>query len=101
MDQQELDEAVATLKEKGVTKPCPRCSLSNFSIIGESEITVVKQSQPGLLGLAAIANTVQITMPIVIIACDNCGYVFQHAKASLVTPKNALAHHLGLLGRRK
>jgi len=100
MDQKELDEVVATLKEKGVTKPCPRCALSNFSIIGESEITVKKQSPSGrgLLGLAAIANTIQITMPVVIITCDNCGYVSQHAKASLIKTKNELA---GLLGRMR
>jgi len=99
MDQSQLNEAATTLSEKGATKPCPRCGTNNFSIVGETEISV-KQAPPrrGLLGgLAAIGHNIKITMPIIIITCDNCGYVSQHAKASLVKEKEELG--LGLLGR--
>lgn len=104
MDQFQLDEVVRTLREKGALKPCPRCAANNFSIIGESELTVTKQGPQsgGLLGgLASLGgHMMQITMPTVIITCDNCGYVSQHAKASLVKEKSQPVG-LGLLGRNR
>ncbi|MBI5557499.1 MAG: hypothetical protein HY885_07665 [Deltaproteobacteria bacterium] len=102
MDQYQLDEVARNLKAKGALKPCPRCDSSNFSIIGESEIVVEKlppKTPGGLLGgLYALGVTTKTTMPIVVIACDNCGYISQHAKAALVTSHPA---GLGLLGRSR
>ena len=40
MDQSELNEVISSLREKQVTKPCPRCGSSNFSVVGETEIRV-------------------------------------------------------------
>lgn len=101
MDQFQIDEIVNTLRARGALKPCPRCDFSNFSIIGESEISVKKPTPPhgGLLGgLAALGHTVQITLPTIVITCDNCGYVSQHAKASLIT-EQSMPVGLGLLRR--
>lgn len=103
MNAHTLNEIVAALNRKNVSQPCPRCASKNFSVVGESEISVVQPPQQaiptkGLLGLAGMAYPpTRTTMPTVIITCDNCGYISQHAKAALglFSPPPAL----GMLGR--
>ena len=80
MDQRRIDKIVAALNRKGVNQPCPRCSTNNFSVIGESEILIDQSSRPkGLLAY----GLPEITMPTVIVTCDNCGYISQHAQVAL------------------
>ena len=98
MDRNQINEVIAALNRKRVTQPCPRCSSSNFSVVGESEISVVQPPPPpqGLLGLMGSSLPTKTTMPVIIVTCDNCGYVSQHALAALdlFSP----ARH-GLIGR--
>lgn len=68
----------AKLKEKGVNLPCPRCNKSQFSIIGETAINI---SSP--IDTYTIVPPSKSTIPIIIIGCDNCGYLIQHAKGPL------------------
>lgn len=94
MYQHEIKEATESLAAKKVNQPCPRCLSNNFSIVGESEIIVVRQStqsryQNVLAGLSSLP--LKTSMPVIIITCDNCGYVVQHAKASLVTTNKLAA----------
>lgn len=82
MDVYRLREIVAALNRKNVSQPCPRCASKNFSVVGESEIPVTLASTTGgLLSIAAIP--MKTTMPIVIISCDNCGFIAHHALAAL------------------
>lgn len=69
---------IDTLTQKGVKQPCPRCSQSQFSIVGESVINI---SSPVDTYTAVPAQ--KSTIPIIIIGCDNCGYIIQHAKGPL------------------
>ena len=98
MDKNRLNEIIKSLENKQVNQPCPRCSSNNFSIVGESEISVTQRMPPagGLMGLAGSTPKI-ITMPIIIVTCNNCGYVSQHAQAAL-----GLTYHqefgLGLRG---
>ncbi len=89
MDRNKLNEVISALNSKNVNLPCPRCSHSKFSIVGRSEIEVIKPPQPmGLRGLSGLApqQPVKVTMPVIIVTCDNCGFVAQHAEASLDLP---------------
>ena len=75
MEPNRIKEIAAILNTKGVSMPCPRCAKSKFSIVGESFISI--QENPGTM---VIGGPV---IPTIIVACDNCGYVTQHAKGPL------------------
>lgn len=96
MDENKLNQVINALNKKKVNQPCPRCSSNNFSVVGESEIMVIKppptQNRLGILA-GLTRPPVKTTMPIIIVTCDNCGYVSQHAQASLglLEPRNGLA----------
>ena len=99
MDTNKLNQVIDALNKKNVNQPCPRCSSNNFSIVGESEITVIKPppTQNRLGVLAGLTRPpVKTTMPTIIVTCDNCGYVSQHAQASL----DLLKARAGLAGAR-
>lgn len=88
MDVTNLNEIIKALDNKKVNMPCPRCDTNNFRIIGESEISVLQhESFRGLntSGTYEPPNK-NITLPIIIVTCENCGYVAQHAKAALDLP---------------
>jgi len=74
---------IAALNKKDVSQPCPRCSSKDFSVIGESEIVVVRPTQVQAIGALKPIGPVKTTMPTIIVTCDNCGYVAQHAQAAL------------------
>ena len=83
MDYYRLREIAVALNNKNVSQPCPRCSSKNFSVVGESEINVI---QPTIAkGMIAGLSTVPVktTIPIIIVTCDNCGFIAQHAQAPL------------------
>jgi uncharacterized Zn finger protein len=75
MEQTRLNEIASILNTKGVRLPCPRCGQLKFSIVGESYISI--QETPGTFVIGGP------TIPTIIVACDNCGYVTQHAKGPL------------------
>jgi predicted nucleic-acid-binding Zn-ribbon protein len=83
MDKNRLNQVVDALNRKNVNQPCPRCTCSNFSVIGEAEITV---TQPPLGGLLRSFSGAKTIMPIVVVTCDNCGFVSQHAQFKLLPP---------------
>ena len=75
MEQSRLNECIEALNSKEVKLPCPRCGSNSFSIVGESFISINENP-----------NTVTIggpSVPTILVACDNCGYVTQHAQRSL------------------
>lgn len=89
MDQRRLEEIIDALNRKQVTKPCPRCSSNEFSIIGESEIQITKSFSPSGPALGHMMGLYQqntATLPIIIVTCDNCGYISQHALEALNLP---------------
>jgi uncharacterized Zn finger protein len=68
------EHIVAALTKRGVNQPCPRCGHPNFSVVGETEIPVSPEPSFG------VSSPV---IPVVIVACQNCGYVNQHATTVL------------------
>jgi uncharacterized Zn finger protein len=75
MEQARLDQVVQALQKKNVNMPCPRCGSSRFSIVGETHI--VMQQDPGAFVIGGPS------IPTVIVACDHCGYITQHASVPL------------------
>ena len=75
MEHKRLNEIVSALTNKGVSKPCPRCDHAKFSVVGETLIPL--QEDPSVLTIGGPS------IPTIIVACDNCGYLTQHAAAPL------------------
>ena len=77
MEQKRLDEVVEALTKKGVKLPCPRCNNAKleFDVVGESLIPI--QEDPD------VSSRDQAFIPVIIVACLNCGYITQHAAAPL------------------
>jgi len=75
MDQKRLEECIAALTKKDVRLPCPRCGSSKFSVIGESLISINSNPNVMMVGGPSI--------PTIIVACEKCGYITQHAQGPL------------------
>lgn len=71
MDQKRLNEVVEALTSKGVNVPCSRCETVKFSVVGEALILL--QEDPNVFAIGGPS------IPTIIVACDNCGYITQHA----------------------
>jgi bacterioferritin-associated ferredoxin len=63
------------MRNKGVNQSCPRCGHLHFSILGEALMPIV--AMEGLLG------TFTSEMAVVVVGCNNCGYVTQHVASVL------------------
>lgn len=87
-----LIEIIDALQGKGVNSPCPRCEAKKFNVVGESEISV-KKTRGALRGLS---SDTKVTIPTIIVACDNCGFISQHAQSVLGIEKSR-----GILGRAR
>jgi hypothetical protein len=83
MDQKRLDDIVNALTEKGVNRPCSRCGNPRFSVVGETLISL--QDDPSVFSIGGPS------VPAVVVACDKCGYITQHAIAPLGLMRSAKA----------
>ena len=75
MTPERQEKAIAALRTKGVNRPCPRCGAPKFSVVGETNIPL--QENPSVFSIGGPS------IPTVLVACDNCGYITQHAQVSL------------------
>lgn len=78
IDKERSKLIVEALKKRGATKPCPRCGHLNFGVVGETSIPIL--SDPSVL---VVEDSV---VPTAIVACNNCGFVTQHALGALDIP---------------
>ncbi len=76
MDQNEKNKIIKILEEKGAKLPCPRCGSAHFTLI-EGYFNNILQNEP--IGLVIGGPTI----PSIVIACVNCGYLSQHAIGAL------------------
>lgn len=81
MTPERQQQTIQALSEKGVKQPCPRCGTFKFSIAGETYIAI--QEGPALFHIGGP------TIPTVIVVCDTCGYITQHAQVTLGLLKGA------------
>ena len=75
MDQQRREQIIGALTGHGVMLPCPRCGNGRFDLIAETHIFI--NETPGTLQIGGPS------VPVVLVACDRCGCVTQHAQGPL------------------
>jgi ribosomal protein L37E len=69
-------EIIKALEERGVRLPCPRCGNQSFTLLdGYFNQTVQTDLKGMVLGGPSV--------PSVVLACNRCGYLSQHALGSL------------------
>lgn len=79
MDKERKEEIIKILTAKGAIQPCPRCSNPQFELVGETVIQLNPTGSP--FGAP--------TIPVVLVACRNCGYITHHAER-ILDPKAEL-----------
>ncbi len=75
MDNDQKINIAETLQAKGVTRPCPRCSTNQFDIIGKTFLPL--NESPNKIAIGGP------TIPSIVIACTNCGFLTYHALGPL------------------
>ena len=75
MDQKRSKEISRALSAKGVDRPCPRCGNVQLDVVAEFSIVLEEGGSVYSMGVRSI--------PTVIVACDKCGYIVQHALGPL------------------
>jgi hypothetical protein len=72
LDKAREDQINNMLAQKGVTQSCLRCRSSEFEILAEAEMPLIAnrldRQSPNFIN----------PVPIVLIACRNCGYMYPH-----------------------
>ena len=76
LSKEQKEKIVKVLNERGAKLPCPRCGNNNFTLLdGYFNQTI----QTELKGISIGGPSV----PSVVVACNNCGYLNQHALGPL------------------
>jgi ribosomal protein S27AE len=70
--QVQKDKIIKALTERGANQPCPRCGNDAFTLL-DGFFNQVIQSDPKGIVLGGR------TIPSVVVACNRCGYLAQHA----------------------
>lgn len=79
-------EIVNALQEKGAVLPCPRCNNNNFTLL-DGYFNQSVQVEPKNLVLGGES------VPSVVVVCNKCGYMSQHAIGVLnLIPKEEERH---------
>jgi uncharacterized Zn finger protein len=78
MDKERQEEIIRVLQAKGVDKPCPRCGNEKFEVVGETGIQLNDQPGPTMFWIVGLP-----ILPVILIACSNCGYLTHHAQGPL------------------
>lgn len=74
---------IKILKDKQATKPCPACGQDAFTLLDgdfRQEFIVLQKSPFGIVAPS------RRSLNYIILVCDNCGYLRQHAKKPLGIP---------------
>jgi len=78
---------IEILREKGAIAPCPACGHENFTLLEgdfRQEFIVWEKSPFKVLGVPSSPS--RRSLNYIVLACDNCGYLRQHAKKPLGIP---------------
>jgi predicted nucleic-acid-binding Zn-ribbon protein len=74
---------IKKLKDKNATLPCPACGNEDFTLLDGDfrQEFIVWDKLP-----AGIVPPTHRSMNYIVLVCDNCGYIRQHAKKPLGIP---------------
>ena len=93
MDQFRKRDLIALLTEKGATEPCPRCKNPQFELLGEAAIPFEEEDQSFFKPIAPVAPKLS-AIPVIILACNNCGYITYHAEG-ILNPRQSFLGSFG------
>lgn len=78
---------VKILSERGANRPCPRCNNNNFTLL---EGYFNQSIQPTINAGIMLGGP---SIPSIVVICNNCGYISQHALGILgLLPKEDTKH---------
>lgn len=69
-------DIIAALEARGANKPCPRCYVNSWNLV-DGFVNHPMSDIPGQLILGGPS------IPVVVVVCDNCGYLAEHAVGKL------------------
>ena len=72
LTKEQSESIIKVLKERGASKPCPRCGGTSFSLMDGYSTQPVQATQTGVVLGGQI-------LPFVTVICNKCGYMSQHA----------------------
>ena len=84
------EKIIKILRDKNATLPCPACGHDGFTLL-DGDFTqefIAWGKLPGKLpeALAPTAPHSRRSLNYIVLVCDNCGYIRQHAKKPLGIP---------------
>lgn len=74
MTSDQANEIIQALKQRGATRPCPRCGNAHFTLL-EGFFNQPLSGDPAMPSGLSSGPTV----PSVVTACGRCGFLSQHA----------------------
>ena len=80
IEKERVDQLIKRLEEKGAKLACSRCGALKFELVGESIISI--QDDPNMIVIGGLS------LPVVLVACANCGNISQHALGILGMMRN-------------
>lgn len=83
ISQAERDNIARVLQEKNALQPCPRCGEKQFTLL-DGYFNEPIQSKPNNLNIGGQC------IPSVVVICNNCGYMSQHALGMLNIALNVI-----------
>jgi predicted nucleic-acid-binding Zn-ribbon protein len=86
MDKNRQELVISALKEKGALLPCPRCRNLEFEVIGEGMVEISHDESKWHVGAYHVMLP---AVPVILVSCNNCGYIAYHARAVLGLPKGS------------
>jgi predicted nucleic-acid-binding Zn-ribbon protein len=82
MIDEDRQELIATrLSQRNAMQACQRCLSEHFEILAEAEIPLIANN------LSRMSESFANPLPVVLITCKNCGYMFQHVRGLLGLPE--------------
>jgi predicted nucleic-acid-binding Zn-ribbon protein len=73
---EQKDKIIKVLTERGAMLPCPRCGHRDFTLLDGYFNQVIQEVPEGIV----LGGR---TIPSVVVACNRCGYLSQHALGML------------------
>lgn len=76
LSKEEKEKIIKALDERGAKLPCPRCGNNSFTLLdGYFNQTIQTELKGMVIGGPSV--------PSVVVACNQCGYLSQHALGTL------------------
>ena len=70
--QEQKDKLIKALTDRGANLPCPRCGNGDFTLLDGYFNQIIQETPKGIV----LGGR---TIPSIVIACNRCGYLSQHA----------------------